>query len=86
MADNKTAVQRGNRMSKMREEERKKDMKAGSTAPEKSLRPKKRPATVDMSPNAEAKDQEHVKKFKQGGMVGGCSDAQVKGTKFSGTY
>jgi len=82
---NKTAVQRGNKAAERRERERKQDVEAGSTAPEKSLRPKKRPDTVDVSPDAEAKDQEHVRKFRAGGMVG-CSDAQVSGKKFSGTY
>jgi len=38
MADNKTAVERGNKAAERRERERKKDMKAGSVAPEKSLR------------------------------------------------
>lgn len=82
----KTAVQRGNRMSKLREEERKKDMKAGSMAPEKSLRPKMRPKTVDVSPNAEADDQEFIDGMRDGGMVRGCKGPQVSGKKFSGTY
>ncbi len=86
MADNKTAVERGNKAAERRERERKKDMKAGSVAPEKSLRPKMRPEPVDVSPNAEAKDQEHVKKFRDGGSVRGCKAGQMSGKNFSGTY
>lgn len=86
MADNKTAAERGNRASEMREKERMMDMKAGSVAPETSLRPKKRPKTVDVSPSAEAADQEHVKTYRDGGMVRGHKPTQTSGTKFSGTY
>ncbi len=48
------AVKRGNDMAKMRERERRMDMKAGAAAPTESLRPKMRPKTVDVSPSAEA--------------------------------
>ncbi len=80
------AVKRGNDMAEMRERERQKDMKAGSMAPTKSLRPKKRPSVVDVSPDAEAKDQEHIRKFREGGSVRGCKPAQMSGKNFSGTY
>ncbi len=86
MADNKTAAERGNKAAERRERERKKDMKAGSVAPEKSLRPKKRPEPVDVSPNAEAKDQEHIRKFRDGCSVRGCKPGQMSGKNFSGTY
>lgn len=80
------AVERGNNAARRREKERMMDVKAGSTAPTKSLRPKARPKTVDVSPSAEAKDQEHVKKFRDGGTVRGCKPGQMSGKKFSGTY
>lgn len=86
MADNKTAVERGNKEAERRERERKKDMKAGSVAPETSLRPRRRPEPVDVSPNAEANDQEHVQKFRDGGSVRGCKAGQMSGKNFSGTY
>lgn len=80
------AVERGNRAARRREKERMMDVKAGSTAPTKSLRPKKRPDVVDVSPDAERADQEHVKTYRDGGMVRGCKAGQMSGKKFSGTY
>lgn len=50
----------------------------------KNTRPKQRP--VDVSPTAEADDQEFVKGMRDGGMVRGCKGSQVGGKKFSGTY
>ena len=75
------AVKRGNDMAEMRERERRMDMKAGSMAPTKSLRPKMRPDVVDVSPSAEAKDQEHIRKFKKGGTVEapGMKSCQMSG-------
>ena len=69
-----------NRTAKRRADEAKMDEKAKK----KNVRPKARP--VDVSPNAEAADQEHVKKFRDGGSVRGCKPGQMTGKKFSGTY
>ena len=81
-----------NRSAKRRAEEAKMDekSKAKNTRPKartdsmKAVRPRERP--VDVSPDAEAKDQEHIRKFRDGGSVRGCSDGQMTGKKFSGTY
>jgi len=43
------AVKRGNNAARRREKERMKDVKAGSTAPTESLRPKMRPKPGQMS-------------------------------------
>ena len=55
-------------------------------APKKSLRPKKRPEPIDVTPDAEEGDQMLKRKFRDGGMVRGCKADQVSGKGFSGTY
>jgi rhamnose utilization protein RhaD (predicted bifunctional aldolase and dehydrogenase) len=80
------AVKRGNNAARRREKERMQDVRAGSTAPTESLRPKMRPKTVDVSPSAEAADQEHVEKFTESGVVRGFKPGQRSGKNFSGTF
>ena len=55
-------------------------------APKKSLRPKKRPETIDVTPDAEKDDQMLIRKFRDGGSVRGCKSMQSSGKGFSGTY
>ena len=82
------AVTRGNNAARRREKERMMDMKSGSTAPSKSLRPKMRPKTVDVSPKAEAADQEHVQSFETGGQAEarGMKSCQMSGRGGGKTY
>jgi hypothetical protein len=80
------AVERGNDMAKMRERERQMDMKAGAAAPTESLRPKMRPKTVDLTPEAERYESETTKKFRGGGSVRGFKPGQRSGKNFSGTF
>lgn len=69
-----------NRSAKRRADEAKMDKKSK----DKNTRPKARP--IDVSPNAERDDQEHIKNYRDGGMVRGCKPGQMSGKKFSGTY
>jgi len=80
------AVERGNNAARRREKERMKDVKAGSTAPTESLRPKMRPETVDLTPEAERYESETTKRFADGGPVRGFKPGQTSGKNFSGTF
>jgi len=83
-----------NREAKRRAEEARMDdliKPMGNVRPKSrpgTVRPKKRPDVVDVSPRAEAGDQEFVKGYKDGGsvMARGCKAGQMSGKKFSGTF
>jgi hypothetical protein len=81
---NRSAKRRADEAAMDKKSKQKNTRPRARTDSMKDTRPKQRP--VDVSPTAEADDQEFVKGFKHGGKVNGCSEAQVKGTKFSGTY
>lgn len=81
-----------NREAKRRAEEARMDEMSkpmGKTRPKSrpgTVRPKARPEIVDLTPEAERGDQEHIKKFRDGGTVRGCKSVQMTGKNFSGTY
>lgn len=83
-----------NREAKRRAEEARMDEMAkpmGKTRPKSrpgTVRPKARPDIVDVSPRAEADDQEHVKGYRDGGQIEGrgMKSVQMSGRNGCKTY